>query len=103
MGLFGNILWFLLGGLIVALMYFAAGLLMCITIIGAPFGVQLFKLGALALFPFGKEVRDNHYRNSLCKAAFQTDEDELHAFRHEHKLKNYIRNAALEALGAWGE
>ena len=51
-----NILWFLLGGLIVALMYFAAGLLMCITIIGAPFGVQLFKLGALALFPFGKDV-----------------------------------------------
>ena len=51
-----NILWFILGGFLVALVYFIVGLLMCITIIGIPFGVQLFKLGAYALWPFGHEL-----------------------------------------------
>ena len=54
----GNILWLVLGGLIVALIYFFVGLLMCITIIGIPFGVQLFKLGSYALWPFGHELAD---------------------------------------------
>ena len=56
MSTFGNILWFFLGGFLVALMYFAAGLLFCVTIIGIPFGMQLMKIGVLALAPFGKEV-----------------------------------------------
>lgn len=56
MSTLGNILWFILGGFIVALLYFAAGLLMCITIIGIPFGVELIKLAGLALAPFGKNV-----------------------------------------------
>ena len=56
MSLFGNILWFVLGGVLIAFLYFAAGLVMCITIIGIPFGVQLMKIGLLALAPFGKEV-----------------------------------------------
>ena len=61
MSLFGNILWFVLGGVLVALLYFIAGLLMCITVIGIPFGVQLMKIGVLALAPFGKDVttKDN--------------------------------------------
>ena len=54
----GNILWIVFGGLLVALIYFLVGLLMCITIIGAPFGVQLFKLGAYALWPFGRQLAD---------------------------------------------
>ena len=52
----GNILWLILGGLILALYYFLMGLLFCITIIGAPFGVQLFKMGVFALWPFGHEA-----------------------------------------------
>lgn len=56
MSLIGNILWILLGGFIVAIMYFIAGLILCVTIIGIPFGLQLMKLGALALNPFGKSV-----------------------------------------------
>jgi len=54
----GNILWLVLGGLIVALIYYLVGLLFCITIIGIPFGVQLFKFGSFALWPFGTEVSD---------------------------------------------
>ena len=52
----GNILWLLLGGILVAIIYYLVGLLMCITIVGIPFGVQLFKLGTYALWPFGHEL-----------------------------------------------
>ena len=45
-----------LGGIIIALIYYIVCLLMCITIIGIPFGVQLFKLGTYALWPFGHEL-----------------------------------------------
>jgi Predicted membrane protein len=54
----GNIFWLLLGGIIIALIYYVVGLLMCITIIGIPFGVQLFKLGTYALWPFGHQMVD---------------------------------------------
>ena len=52
----GNILWLLLGGLIIAVIYFVVGRVLCVTIVGIPFGVQLFKLGAYALWPFGHEL-----------------------------------------------
>ncbi len=52
----GNILWLVLGGLLVALYYWIVGLLTCITIIGIPFGIQLIKMGTFALWPFGREV-----------------------------------------------
>lgn len=54
----GNILWLILGGLLVTICYWLVGLLFCITIIGIPFGIQLFKLGAFALHPFGKDFQD---------------------------------------------
>lgn len=52
----GNLLWLILGGLVIALYYWIAGLLFCITIIGIPFGLQLIKVGSFALWPFGSEV-----------------------------------------------
>ena len=54
----GNILWFVLGGFLTALMYWLAGFLFCITIVGIPFGVQLIKFGSFALWPFGRKVED---------------------------------------------
>lgn len=52
-----NILWVILGGgLIIFLEYLLAGALLCLTIVGIPFGVQCFKIGALALWPFGKDL-----------------------------------------------
>lgn len=56
MKLLGNILWIVFGGFFVSLEYFVGGLLSCITIIGIPFGLQLFKLALLALVPFGQKV-----------------------------------------------
>lgn len=52
----GNILWLLLAGLWLALGYALAGLVLCITIIGIPFGIQAFKLSVLALWPFGRSI-----------------------------------------------
>lgn len=52
----GNIIWLIFGGLISALFYFIGGLVLCITIIGIPFGIQCFKIGVLVLAPFGREV-----------------------------------------------
>lgn len=57
MSVLGNILWIVLGGLIVSLMYILGGLLMCITIIGIPFGLQHFKLARYSLFPFGCDIK----------------------------------------------
>ena len=65
----GNILWILLGGLIISLYYFVVGLLFCITIIGIPFGYQLFKMAGFALWPFGREVVSNANDNG-CLAIF---------------------------------
>ena len=56
MKLLGNILWLVLGGLLVSIGYYLAGLLLCVSIIGIPFGVQLFKFGTLSLWPFGHDV-----------------------------------------------
>ncbi len=52
----GNVIWLIFGGLIMALFWFLAGVIMCITIIGIPFGLQAFKMGSLILWPFGKEI-----------------------------------------------
>lgn len=56
MSTLGNILWFILGGFIVAALYFIAGLVLCCTIIGIPFGVQLIKIAFFAICPFGRDV-----------------------------------------------
>jgi uncharacterized membrane protein YccF (DUF307 family) len=58
MNLLLNIVWLVFGGFIVVLAYLLGGLLLCITIIGIPFGIQCFKLAGLALSPFGREVRE---------------------------------------------
>lgn len=51
-----NVLWFLVAGLPLFLGYFAAGVVLCLTIIGLPFGVQAFKLALFAAWPFGRVV-----------------------------------------------
>ena len=52
----GNVLWFLLIGWWLALLHVAAGIAYCLTIIGIPFGIALFKLALVGLFPLGKQV-----------------------------------------------
>ncbi len=56
MSLLGNLIWLIFGGLIVGLLYIVGGALLCLTIVGIPFGLQSIKLGVAALLPFGKAV-----------------------------------------------
>ena len=55
----GNILWLIMGGLVVSLYYALMGILFCITVIGIPFGLQLIKMAGLALWPFGRDVHSD--------------------------------------------
>ena len=59
MSFLGNIIWLLFGGIIIFLEYMISGLLLCISIIGIPFGLQCFKLGMLALWPFGRVIQES--------------------------------------------
>lgn len=68
MSLLGNILWIIFGGgLILFFEYFLGGLLLCLTIVGIPFGMQCIKLSGLALLPFGREIR-NTEKSTGCLA-----------------------------------
>jgi uncharacterized membrane protein YccF (DUF307 family) len=51
-----NIIWLVLAGFWMALGYFAAGIICCVLIITIPFGIAAFRIGAFALWPFGKTV-----------------------------------------------
>ncbi|WP_228976498.1 YccF domain-containing protein [Streptomyces sp. DH12] len=53
-----NLIWLVLSGFWLFLGYVAAGLLLCVTIIGIPFGVAAFRIGGYALWPFGRTVVD---------------------------------------------
>ena len=55
----GNIIWLIFGGLITSIEYLVSSLLLMVTIIGIPFGLQTLKLALLALWPFGSTVTDN--------------------------------------------
>ena len=57
MKLLGNIIWVVFGGLAISIEYLIGAVGLIITIIGIPFGLQVFKLGILALWPFGSRVR----------------------------------------------
>lgn len=61
MSTLGNLIWLVFGGFLVFLEYMVAGFLLCITIIGIPFGIQAFKLAILALWPFGKSIELESY------------------------------------------
>jgi len=61
MKILGNLIWLVFGGFAIFLEYMVAGLLLCITIIGIPFGLQSFKLGILALWPFGQKIEYMDY------------------------------------------
>lgn len=65
MGCLMNLLWLIFGGIVTAVEYVIASLVMMITIVGIPFGMQTLKLAGLALWPFGKRVIDGE-RSGGC-------------------------------------
>ncbi len=58
MNLLGNIVFFVFGGFLIFLGYVLGGIILCLTIVGIPFGFQCFKLARGVLAPFGREVRE---------------------------------------------
>ena len=55
--LIANVLWLLFTGIPMAIANLVIGALLCVTIVGIPFGKQYFKLAKLSLMPFGAEIR----------------------------------------------
>jgi len=53
----GNIIWLIFGGIIICIEYLISSLILIVTIVGIPFGIQTLKLALLALWPFGSEIR----------------------------------------------
>ena len=51
-----NVIWMIVSGWELALANFILGCILCITIIGIPWGKQFFKIAKLALAPFGAVV-----------------------------------------------
>ncbi|MCX7113510.1 MAG: YccF domain-containing protein [Proteobacteria bacterium] len=70
MSLLGNILWLIFGGLIAGLGYILGGIVLCLTIIGIPFGFQSIKLGFAVFAPFGKDVVELDNANGVLNLVF---------------------------------
>ena len=60
----GNVVWFILAGLWLAIGQALVGITLCITIIGIPFGIANFKLARLSLNPLGKQIVPLEFRDS---------------------------------------
>lgn len=65
MSIIGNLIWLIFGGILIAIEYFIGSIALMITIVGIPFGIQTLKMGALAIWPFGRDTRV-HARASGC-------------------------------------
>jgi len=66
MKLIANIVWFIFGGLWLGLAWGALGVLLCITIVGIPFGLQCFKAAVLSFAPFGKRVQVHYDKHPVA-------------------------------------
>jgi len=64
--LIGNLVWIFTGGLLLALVWLLAGVVLCITVIGIPFGIQCFKISNLAVSPFGKRINTRFGRYPIA-------------------------------------
>ena len=70
MSLLGNILWLIFGGFITGLGYILGGIVLCLTIIGIPFGLQSIKLGFAVFAPFGKDLVELDNANGVLNLVF---------------------------------
>jgi uncharacterized membrane protein YccF (DUF307 family) len=65
MNFLGNLIWLIFGGFIIAIEYFIGSLILMITIVGIPFGIQTLKMASLSIWPFGRDTVV-HSRASGC-------------------------------------
>ncbi len=70
MNTLGNIIWLIFGGLLIALAYFLSGVVLLITVIGIPFGLQLIKIAGFALLPFGYKAVPKEKQSGCLSVIF---------------------------------
>lgn len=70
MSVLGNIIWLIFGGFINGVGYILGGLVVCLTIVGIPFGVQSIKLGVATMTPFGREIVYREEHGGVLEAIF---------------------------------
>ena len=70
MSLIGNIIWLIFGGFFAGMGYILGGLLLMLTIIGIPFGLQSIRLGLATFAPFGKQVVDTGSSGGCLQLVF---------------------------------
>ena len=70
MSFLGNLIWLIFGGFVAGLGYILGGLVLCLTIIGIPFGLRVISLGVATLAPFGKEVVPRERGDGCLPLAF---------------------------------
>ena len=70
MSLLGNLIWLIFGGLVNGVGYILGGLVLCLTIVGIPFGLQAIKLGFATMTPFGREVVELKEADSPLRLIF---------------------------------
>lgn len=70
MSFLANVIWFILGGLVLSICWALAGLLLCVTVIGIPLGVQCFKAARLSLAPFGKKVKIDFFEHPIANTVW---------------------------------
>jgi uncharacterized membrane protein YccF (DUF307 family) len=66
----GNVLWIICGGFLACLGYLVAGLVLCLTIVGIPFGMMAMRIGIATLAPFGTDVVELPRANSVLRVVF---------------------------------
>lgn len=66
MRIISNIIWILLGGIWLALLWGLCGIILCVSIVGIPFGLQCFKAAKLSFAPFGKKVILNFDKHPIA-------------------------------------
>jgi len=70
MNAIGNFVWLIFGGFFAAIGYFIGGLVLCITVVGIPWGLQCFKLAGFVLLPFGRTVVSDHANTGCLSMLF---------------------------------
>ncbi|HRI50735.1 MAG TPA: YccF domain-containing protein [Pseudomonadota bacterium] len=70
MSFLGNILWLIFGGFLAGCGYILGGLVLCLTIVGIPFGVAAIRIGFATFAPFGKTIVEGPNANSPLRVIF---------------------------------
>lgn len=62
----GNIIWFLVLGLVSFIAWCIAGIILVVTIIGIPFGIQCFKIATFVIWPIGKKITTDYAKHPIA-------------------------------------